>query len=250
MRLSFPLVLSVTLLIILLAQESLLASSYAPLPVGNGWDGDYNSALELRCAADPKEVKSGETFTMNVTLCNLAPKPMTSVFLEVDFDANVEPMAATMMPSEAWIWKFEEMCAGSCASLALKVRVPKPQRSFTMSRSISGEGYVSLSEDFSTKEEPYEIGCDVSAWTGGMNEPVRNSTIVAVLGEPGTEVSVREMGSGNYTSQEEVRFDSEDKSIEVARNFTNQSQRNASVLDQWSYIKLDENGTVLISGER
>jgi hypothetical protein len=167
------------------------------------------------------------------------------------------------------------------------VRVPKPERSFIMSRSISGEGFVSLSEEYSTGEESYEIRCDICAWAGGMNEPVRNSTLIAVLGEAGAEVSVREMGSGNYSSDEEVRVDLGDKSIEIARNvsaahrpfnlslgenrsanytspwfemiafrnelagnFTNLSQRNATVLDQWSYIKLDENGTVLNLGQR
>lgn len=286
MRLSYLLVLSATLLIFLLAGiQSALGDVL--VPASGGRDGGDKTALELSCAANPSEVRRGETVTWNVTLCNPTPKPMTNVFLEVDFDSDVEPVASSMKPSEARIWKFEEIGARNCASLALMVRVPKPARSFMMSRSISGEGFVSLSEEYSTKEKPYEIRCDISAWVEGINEPVRNSTTVTVLGEAGTEVSVRERGSGNYSSQEEVRFDAGERSIEVTRNvsaahrpfnlslgenrsanytspwfemidvrnelagnFTNQSQRNATVLDLWSYIKLDENGTVLISGER
>ena len=279
-------VLSATLLIFLLAGiQSALGD--VPVPARGGWDGGDKTALELNCNAAPGEVRRGETVTWNVTLCNPNLRPMINVFLEIDFDADVEPVAYSMKPSEARIWKFEEIGARNCANLTLVVRVPRPARSFQMSRSISGEGFVSLSEEYSTKEEPYDIRCDLSAWVEGKNELVRNSTAVTVLGEAGTELSVRERGSGNYSSQEKVSFDAGERSIEVARNvsaahssfnlslgenrsanytspwfemidvrnglagnFTNQSQRNATVLDLWSYIRLDENGTVLISGER
>ncbi len=282
MRLSL---LNAMLLIFLLAGAQ-FAQGDAAVPARGGWDGGDEIALELSCNANPMEVRRGETVTWNVTLCNPSPKPLKNVFMEVDFDADVEPVAASMRPFEANVWKIEEIEAGSCASLTLVVRVPKPLRSFIMSRSISGEGFVSLSEEYSTGEEPYEIRCDISARAEGMNEPVRNSTVVTVLGEAGAEVSVREMGSGNYSSQEMVRVDKGNGSIEVARNvsadhspfnlslgenrsanytspwfemidvrnwlagnFTNRSQTNATVLDHWSYTKLDENGTVLISGE-
>jgi hypothetical protein len=283
MRLKF---LEATLLIFLLTVGAQFALGDVAVPARSGWDGGESSALELSCSANPMEVKRGETVTVNVTLCNPGPRPMTSVFLEVDFDADVEPVAASMRPYETGVWKFEEIEARSCASLTLVVRVPKATRSFAMSRSISGEGFVSLSEDYSTGEEPYEIRCDVSAWAGGINEPVRNSTGVAVLGEAGAGVSVREIGSGNYSSQEMVKVDKGNGSIEVSRNvsaayrpfnlslgenrsanctsswfemidvrnlldenFTNRSTTNATVLEHWYYAKLDENGTVLISGE-
>jgi hypothetical protein len=282
MRLSF---LDAMLLIFLLASIQ-FAQGDAAVPAEGGWVGGDETGFDLNCIATPEEVRRGETVTMNVTLCNPGPEMMKNVFLEVDFDADVEPLAFSMMPSEGRVWKFEEIGARDCANLALVVRVPKPERSFIMSRSISGEGFVSLSEEYSTGEVPYEIRCDISAWAGGTNEPARNSTLIAVLGEAGAEVSVREMGSGNYSSDEEVRVDLGDKSIEVARNvsanhrpfnlslgenwsanytstwfemiafrnelagnFTNLSHWNATVLNHWSYTKLDENGTVLISGE-
>jgi len=252
----------------------------------SGLDRGGEGPLELSCDVNPVEVRRGETVSWNVTLCNPGPGTVKNVFLEVDFDGHIEPVAASMMPSEAGVWRFEEMEAGSCRKIELVARVPEQDRSFVMSRSISGEGFVSLTEDYTTGKEPYEIRCDVSAWIEGMNEPVKNSTVVAVLGEAGAEVRVRETGSGNYSSTEMVRVDKGNGSIEVFRNvsaehspfnlslgenrsanyttpwvemfyvrnwisgnFTNQSKRNATVLDHWSYAKLDENGTVFMSGE-
>lgn len=285
MRLSFRLFLLAAVLIFLLAVGGEFAQGNVAVPAGSGRDGGDDGALELSCAVNPMEVRRGETVTLNVTLCNAGSRPMKSVFLGVDFDADLEPVAASMRPTEAWVWKIDEIEAESCANLALAVRVPELERRFTMSRSIIGEGFVSLSEEYSTKEEPYEIRCDLSAWAEGMDEPVRNSTLIAVLGEGGSEVRVREIGSGNYSSSEEVWVDLGDKSIEVSRNvsaehrpfnlslganrsanyaspwfemidvrnmlfgnFTNRSTKNAFVLDHWSYAKLDENGTVLITG--
>lgn len=252
---------------------------------GTAWEGGDGAALKLSCSANPGEVRRGETVAWNVTLCNPGPGMVKNVSLEVDIDAYVEPVTASMRPVETGVWRFEELEAGTCRSLELVARVAKRDRSFVMSRSISGEGFVSLSEDYSTGEEPYEIGCEVRAWIDGMIEPVRNSTVVTVLAEVGSEVVVRETGSGNYSSTETVRVDLGDKSIEVARNvsavhhpfdlglggerpcnrtspwfetvsfrseagnFTNLSTGNATVLDRWFRARLDENGTILLTDQ-
>ncbi len=277
-----------TLLISLLAGfQSGSGDLAAPVRGGGDEDGEAEAgaSLELICSADPTEVVRGDLVTWNATLCNPGPKAMQNVFLKADFDSAVEPVAFSASPSEALVWSLGEMGAESCAGLSLVVRVPRPERRFTMSRSVSGEGFVSLSEDYSTAEEAYEIGCDFSAWAEGMGRPIRSSTVVAVLEEAGAEVIVREMGSGDYSSREEVRVDSRNNSVEVFRNlsaasgpfnlslgdrrsanytspwfemiafrnefalnFTNQSRRNATFLDCWCYAKLDQMGTVLISG--
>ena len=206
--------LNVMLLIFLMAGTE-FAQGAAALPAREGGDG---AALKLCCDANPTEVRRGETVSWNVTLCNPGPGTVKNVSLEIEFDGPIEPVAASMMPSVVGVWRFEEIGAGSCRKIELVARVPKQDRSFVMSRSISGEGFVSLTEEYSTDEEPYEIRCDVSAWIDGVDEPVENSTIVAVLGEEGAEVRVQEKGSGNYSSVETVRVDRGDKSIEMARN--------------------------------
>jgi len=246
---------------------------------------ESDGALELYCNASAMEARRGETVAMNVTLCNPGPKTMKNVVLEVDFDGDIEPIASSLRPSGDGVWRFGDMEAGSCRNLELVARVPKQDRSFVMSRSISGEGFVSLSEEYSTEEEPYEIGCIFTARGEGMKEPVRNSTVVSVRGEAGSEVRVLETGSGNYSSMETVRVDLGDKSIEVARNvsaryhpfdigpggerpfnytspwfetvsfrsglgnFTNQSAMNATVLDHWFRARLDENGTFILTDQ-
>jgi uncharacterized repeat protein (TIGR01451 family) len=277
-------VLEATLLIILFSASFQSAGDPAPA-AGSGWEGDDGAALKLSCAANPAEVRRGETVVWNVTLCNSGPNTLNNVFLEVDLDGHIEPVASSPPPSGVGVWRFEEMGAGSCRKIELVARVPEQDRCFVMSRSISGEGFVSLSEEYSTEEEPYEIRCGLSAWIEGMNEPVRNSTVVAVLGEEGAEVRVQEKGSGNYSSIETVRVDLGSKSIEVARNvsaryhgfdlgiggersanytspwfetvsfrsepgnFTNLSTRNATVLDRWFCARLDENGTFLLTDQ-
>lgn len=274
-----------TLLISLLAGLQSGSGDLAAQSGGGNAVGEASASLELVCSADPTVVDRGDAVTWNATICNPGPKPMKNVFLKADFDSAVEPVAFSASPSEGLVWSFGDMGAESCTSLSLVVRVPRPERGFTMSRCVSGEGFVSLSEDYSTAEEAYEIGCDFSAWAEGMGRPVRSSAFVAVRGEAGAQVSVREMGSGNYSGREEVRVDSRNNSVEVFRNlsaasrpfnlslgdkrsanytspwfemiafrnefagnFTHQSRRNATFLDSWYYAKLDQVGTVLISG--
>jgi hypothetical protein len=271
------------MLLIFLLVGAEFAQGVAAVPSMGGWSGENDGALVLFCDANPTEVRRGETVFWNVTLCNCGPGTVKNASLEVDFDAYVEPVAASQIPSEAKVWRFGEIGAKSCRSLELVARVPKQDRSFVMSRSISGEGFVSLSEEYSTEEEAYEIRCDISARGEGMSDPVRNSTVVSVLGEAGSEVRVQERGSGNYSIREMVRVDQGDESIEVARNvsatyhpfnfsglrstnyttpwfemvslrselgnFTNQSARNATVLDHCYRAKLDENGTFLLMNQ-
>jgi len=277
-------ILNVTLLIFLLAGTE-CAQDAAAVPTRGGWEGENDGALVMFCDANPTEVRRGETVTWNVTLCNPGPRAVRNLSLEIDFDEYVVPVAASQIPSESGVWRFDEIGAKSCRSLELVARVPKQDRSFVMSRSISGEGFVSLSEEYSTEEEAYEIRCNISARGERMNDPVRNSTVVSVLGEAGSEVRVQERGSGNYSSMETVRADQGNKSVEVARNvsatyhpfdlgfggvrscnytspwsgmltlrnelgtFTNQSVRNATVLDHWIRARLDDNGTFLLTDQ-
>lgn len=275
-------ILNVTLLIFLLAGTEFAQGAAAP--AGSGWEEGDGAALKLCCDVNPREVRRGETVVWNVTICNPGPGTVRNASLEVDFDAYVELVAASLSPSESGVWRFDEIGAKSCRSLELVARVPTQDRNFVMSRSISGEGFVSLSEEYSTALEPYEIQCSLSAHGEGMNKPVRNSTVVLVLGDAGSELRVQETGSGNYSSAEIVRVDLGDKSIEVARNvsatyhpfnfsglipanctspwfemitfrnevgnFINLSARNAPLIDRGFRAKLDDNGTFLLTNQR
>lgn len=279
-----PSLLNGMLLIFLLA-GAVFAQGAAVVPSRGGWEGGDEAVLKLCCAANPTEVRRGEMVAWNVTLCNPGTGTVKNASLEVDFDGYVEPVAASPRPSKDGVWRFEEIGAKSCRRLELVARVPKQDRSFVMSRSISGEGFVRVSEEYTTAEEPYEIQCSLSAQGEGMNDPVRNSTVVSVLGESGSEVRVQEMRSGNYSSMEMARVDLGEKSIEVARNVsatyhpfdlglggerscnytspwfemisfrselgkvTNRSARNATVLDHWFRTRLDENGTFLLTDQ-
>lgn len=251
----------------------------------DGRIGGGDGLLELLSSPNPTEVRRGETATWDLTVNNPTSKPVENVSLKVNFDPPVEAVASSISPSSPSIFNFEEVGAGSSATLALVVRVPRSERSFSMSRNITGVGFVSLSEDYSTEEVAYEIRCVAAAWAEGMVGSVENSSSVAVLGEAGAAVRVREMGSGEYSSQEVVRVDRGNGSIELSRNvsaehrpsgldhlgegfpnrttlwfemidllndgageFSRRGHVNATILDRWYYAKLDENGTILVSG--
>jgi len=253
---------------------------------GGGRMGGGDGLLEVSSSPNPTQVRRGETVTWNVTINNPGSKPVKSLFIKVVFDPEVEVLAASIPPSSAALFKLEEVGARSSATLSLVVRAPRSERIFAMSRSIKGEGFVSLSEEYSTIEEPYEIRCLVSAWAEGIGRPVRNSSALAVLGEEGAMVRVREMGSGNYSSSEEVRVDERNRSIEIARNVSADyrpfdldlrmegsrngsslwsemielrndlardtsyfGERNATHLDRWYHAILQRNGTVVSFGE-
>lgn len=277
--------LSATLLIPLLivALSALTGPGLAEegRPVGGG-DG----LLEVSSTPNPLEVRRGETVTWNVTINNPTSKPVRGLFIKVVFDPEVEVLAASIPPSSAALFRLEEVGARSSATLSLVVRVPRSERIFSMSRSIRGEGFVSLSEEYSTVEEPYEIRCLVSAWAEGMDWQVRNTSALAVLGEEGQVVRVRETGSGNYSSSEEVRVDERNRSIEIERNVSADhrpfdlyhpvegarngttlwsemielrndlveytsyfDERNATHLQRWYHAILHQNGTVVSFGE-
>ncbi len=280
--------LSTMLLILLFAGLVASIPAAGDGAAGGGRMEDKDGGLDISSAPSPTEVSRGETVTWNVTVHNPTSKPMKDVFLMVTFDAEVEPVAASIAPapSSASLFRFEEVGARSFATLSLVVRVPRPERSFVMSRSITGEGFVSVSEEYSTRKEPYEIRCEVAAWGEGTDGPVRNSSVVSVLGEEGAVVKVQETGSGEYSSREEVRVDEGMRSIEISRDvsaehrpfaldllgdgsgnrttlwsemidlrnyivgdFSRFGRGNATFLDGWHYAKLDRNGTVISSGE-
>jgi len=287
-----PGLLSTTVLILLFAGLVASIPAAGDAAAGDGRMEDGDGGLKISSAPSPTEVSRGETITWNVTIHNPASKPVKDVFLMVAFDAEVEPVEASIAPapssapSSASIFRFQEVAARSFATLSLVVRVPRPERSFVMSRSITGEGFVSVSEEYSTRKEPYEIRCEVAAWEEGTPGVVRNTSVVSVLGEEGAVVKVQETGSGEYSSREEVRVDEGMRSIEISRDvsaehrpfaldllgdglgnrtslwsemidlrnyivgdFSRFGRGNATFLDGCYYAKLDRNGTVISSGE-
>lgn len=277
--------LIVSTLMILLAS---VAVSPLPNPVvaeGSGRMGGGDGSLELLSTPSPAEVRRGETVTWNLTVKNPTSEPVENVSLKVTFDPPVEAVASSISPSSPSIFSFEEVGAESSITLAPLVRVPRSERIFPMSRTITGVGFVSVSEDYSTEDEAYEIRCEAAVWAERMEGLVENSSSIAVLGEAGAAVRVREMGSGEYSSQEAVRVDRGNGSIELSRNisaehrpsgldhlgegypnrtnlwfemidllndgageFSRLGHVNATILDRWYYAKLDGNGTILISG--
>lgn len=246
-------------------------------------DADYLEVGEiasLSIYADPQEVRRGETVAVNVTLCNRGTEPMKDVFIDVDILGEVEEVIPTTS-----LWRFDELEGGVCANLSLAALVPRSERRFVMESFVSGEGFVNLSEDYSTAEEASIIECNVTAWAEGMDEPLRNSTVVTVIGGEGAELRIREMGIGNYSSHETASVDGGNGSIEVARNVSMaccllnwslrekrfgltapwfgvidarnpladnlsiRSQMDGYAMNRWYRAKLDDNETILISGE-
>ncbi|MDF0590676.1 hypothetical protein [Candidatus Methanocrinis natronophilus] len=116
--------------------------------------------------------------------------------MKVTFHPPVEAVASSISPSSPSIFSFEEVGAESSITLNLQVRVRRSERSFSMSRTNTGVEFVSVSENYSTEGEDYEIRCEAAAWAEGMGGLVESASSIGVLGEAGDASRVREMGSG------------------------------------------------------
>ena len=240
------------------------------------------SPLNVTKAANKETVKRGDEITYTITVCNTGGPPESDVIVWDVFDRYVEFVWSSHARDGDGRWHLGTLGPGECVTITLVVKVPKQELEYSSDLGVTGEGFVNVASDYSTTLQSYAIRNIVYARLADATEDVSASESVTVLGEPGTELSTREHGSGLYETEEDIRMLTENKSISMEKDVTADYKpttlglyRNRSItydtkwiekaraknritgtsmyeayhyaahLDRNSYIKLDKNGSTM-----
>lgn len=189
--------------------------------IGPVWSTIYTDVLNgtrlgVNKTALQKAVRRGEEITYIMRVCNRGGQPATNVSVWDVFDSSVEFVSASPSPDGDGVWKVGTLDPGECAEISLKVRVPKEEVKFESHQTIKGNGFMRSYRDYTTALEPYAI--TNRAYVSSDQAQVSAEARVLVLGEEGTDLHIREHGSGAYEDREDLRFLSCNKSIRLNRN--------------------------------
>lgn len=207
------------------------------------------SRLDVNKTATQKAVRRGEEVAYVIKICNHGGEKATNVSVKDIFDSRVELVYASP-PLQDGTWNFGSIDPGECVQIALVVRVPRADVEFTSHQEINGSGFVSVFGDYTTALKPYVITNRVSV-TSDEGPPLSDVEQVTVIGEAGTDLKVREHGSGSYENREILRYLSSNKSLErelllEARyqptSFRLQRNRTESFDSRWSESVQARNG--------
>ena len=172
--------------------------------------------LAVNKTALQKAVRRGEEASYIITVCNEGGQPATNVTVRDVFDSSVEFVSAWPEMAEDGVWRFESLALGQCAQMGLTVRVPRTDVLYQSQQNVTGQGFVRSYRDYSTSRLPALLTNRVYVSSDQMQ--LSASAQVKILAEEGTELSLREHGSGDYENREDLRFLTANKSIRLERS--------------------------------
>jgi len=176
-----------------------------------------SSSINVTKTANKETVKRGDETSYIIEICNPSAAPVHNVVVRDVFDRTVEFVSASPMPGDDGTWRFDVIPVGDCVNINLTVKIPKLDLEFGMNQAISGEGFVNVANDYSTTLQPYILINRVYV-TSDETPEISTSESLTVVGDPGTELSTREHGSGTYESEEQVRMLTENKSVSMDKD--------------------------------
>ncbi len=190
-------------------------SAYWCVPV------EYEPGIDVNKTALDKSVRRGDEITYLIEIHNSGGTSLHNIEVRDVFNRDVEFVSASPMPDEDSRWRFDEIVAGGWRNITLVVKVPEMQdMKFSMGLGVSGEGFVNAANDYSTVPPSYVIQNCVYVTSEETGPTIFSDCESVTVGEPGTELSTREHGSGTYDSEEEVKLLTENKSIEMSKDVT------------------------------
>ncbi len=172
--------------------------------------------LDVNKTALQKAVRRGEEISYTIKVCNSGGQPATNVTVRDVFDSSVEFVSAWPEMAGEGIWKFASLAPGECVQIGLTVRVPRIDVKFEEHDSVTGSGFVNTRRDYSTFRASSVLTNRVYVESDQMLRSA--SAKVKILGEEGTDLLVREHGSGDYETKGDLRFLSANKSIKQNRS--------------------------------
>jgi uncharacterized repeat protein (TIGR01451 family) len=179
-------------------------------PVQNG------TLLSINKTPLQKAVRRGEEVSYIITVCNKGGLPATNVTVRDVFDSSVEFISAWPEMIEEGVWHFSALAPGQCVQMGLTVRLPRTDVLYQSLQNVSGSGFVRSYRDYSTCRPAGLLTNRVYVSSDQMH--LSSSANVKILAEDGTQLSLREHGSGEYENQEDLRFLTTNKSIRLERS--------------------------------
>ena len=172
--------------------------------------------LSVNKTALQKAVRRGEEVDYLITVCNLGGQAATNITVLDVFDTSVEIISVWPDLAGDGAWHFSALAPGQCLQMGLTARVPRTDVIYHSSVNVSGEGFVRSFRDYSTARSAAPLVNRIYVSSDQMQTSA--SEKVQILAEDGTELSVREHGSGDYENKEELQFLTENKSIQMKRS--------------------------------
>ncbi|RCV62838.1 CASH domain-dontaining protein [Methanophagales archaeon] len=188
--------------------------------VDQGGPGVPLPMLDVRKSSSPTTVAPGGTVTYTIICNNSGEVELTNVTITENYPEGVTFISAVPAPDPGTnnMWTIGVLPVGEFRTITITVKVPESRDlSFTESGSVTGEGFVMVSKDLSTEQEPYTLK-NVVTITCAETDPVSASALTTVSGVPGTSLSITEHGSGNYTSEEILDLQTKNKSISLQKS--------------------------------
>ena len=191
----------------------------------------FENHLSIVKRADKKSAERGELVNYTITIANGAvdsPVSPTDLVVEDVFSRPVEIVAVSPKPVSDHphlVWAFKELKAGDREEIKITIRVPDEQDfAFDSAQAVTGTGFVSLRNEYSTAYEPFPLrNCASVTYTHGAEKNTRKLTScasVAIRGGAGTSLSTKEHGSGTYASGEVVAVRTENRSISFEKDLS------------------------------
>jgi uncharacterized repeat protein (TIGR01451 family) len=171
-----------------------------------------HSIVNKRCYTRRRR---GEEVSYIINVCNIGGQPATNVTVRDVFDSSVELISAWPEMAEDAVWHFERLGVGQCIEMGLTVRIPRTDVLYKP-QNVTGQGFVRSYRDYSTSRLPALLKNRV--YVSSDQIQLSASAQVIILAEKGTELSLREHGSGDYISREDLRFLTTNKSIRLERS--------------------------------
>ena len=235
--------------------------------------------------SDKSTYRPGEEMTYTITICNpLEHISLADVIVKDVFQTpGVTIMSRYPEPNEDGQWYFPQIPPKSCVTMTLIAVYPESNMTFDMLQSVSGKGFVNVYNDLSTGVPSFLVtNCVYVTAKVGPESWSRQKCINVAIRDTGTKLETREHGSGNYKTDETTKMVAKNRSIESQKsvsavyhptafqlpntkglNFNSkwteesrgtnsvtgtsmdEAYRYATSLDRDSYIKMDENGSLM-----
>ncbi len=179
-----------------------------------------NVSISINKSCSPTIVAPGGILTYTISCSNSGVANLTNVTITEDYPEGITFISANPAPDPGTnnMWTIGILPVGEFRTITIKVKVPDSRDiAFTETGSVTGEGFVMVSKELSTKQEPYTLK-NVVTIECAETDPVTASAFTTVSGMPGTSLEITESGSGNYKSEEILNLETKNKSIGLQKS--------------------------------